>query len=660
MNTENFQYYVISGRFVWDLSPTGKTGGNNPSLNYLCKSLILSLLILCFSDKVSYGQTPIIDSLKKELSDPKSDKLSTLFALGWQGESMPADTLMMYAKKAKQISLQNRDNQAFLQSIFFIAKSFNLKGRSDSSLRLCNWGMEQITDIKKMPVLFHQFMWYKIVSLTKLRKIKESIEECYQLLQSAEKYPDFAAHVIAFNNLGVNNNILGNRKEALDWFNKAYASIKNDSSYKKFPLVFTNLSAVYYSAQKTDSGGFFLKKAFLIARGNQNLRSESDCFSLQALVYMEENKMDSAELTLKKAVALQKQIGNIQLIIVGLDALETFYGKQKNYPKAVEYIRQAQEFSRKYEEPLSFSFYTDLAECYRQMQNYMAYGQTMDTLMLLKDSMYAKSKAQDLAQLEAQYELSTKEAFIAEQKLELLHKDIWIFSAGALSLVIILGVYLLYRRNRRMQAIALTQAEEKERRRIAADLHDNIGAYASAISAGIEEIESRKLISDVSSIQNLKSNASEIMTSLRDTIWAFNKDSITLTGISDRVKIYTQKIQPAYPQVFIDVEEDISLDKKLSPVQALHIFRIIQEALHNALRHSRCSKVFIHIISNEEVSEITIEDNGDGFDPEKVSYSGNGLLNMKSRALEAGYELAFNKADPKGTQVRLSIKKGRS
>ena len=618
------------------------------------------LLLFCLSLTHSDGQTPIIDSLRRSLNDPQNDKLATLFALGWQGESMPSDTLMMYAKEARRISLQSKDPQAYLRSEFFIAKSFNLKGMSDSSLAICNWGMQQIRDKRKMFTLYNQFLWYKIVSLTKLRKIKESVDACYQLLQNAEKYGDLAAQVIAYNNLGVNNNILGNRKEALGWFNKAYQLIKDDSSYKKYPLVFTNLSAVYFSTQKMDSGNYFLNKAFSIARGNQNLRSESDCISLQALVFMAENKMDSAEIMLKRAVALQKQIGNIQLIIVGLDALETFYGKQKNYARAIEYIKQAEEFSRKYEEPLSFSFYADLAECYKQLRNYTAYGQTMDTLMLLKDSMYAKSKAQDLAQLEAQYELSSKEAFIAKQKLELLHKDIWIASAGLLSLFILLGVYLLYRRNKRLQLVALSQAEEKERRRIAADLHDNIGAYASAISAGIEEIESRKLIADAASVQNLKSNASEIMTSLRDTIWAFNKESISLTGISDRVKIYTKKIQPAYPQIFIDVEENISRDVKLTAVQALHLFRIIQEALHNALRHSHCNKVFININGLDDFSEIIIEDNGDGFDQDAVVYAGNGLLNMKSRAVEAGYELSIKKSIPKGAQVRLWAKRGKA
>jgi signal transduction histidine kinase len=145
---------------------------------------------------------------------------------------------------------------------------------------------------------------------------------------------------------------------------------------------------------------------------------------------------------------------------------------------------------------------------------------------------------------------------------------------------------------------------------------------------------------------------------LRDTIWAFNKESITLTGISDRIKIYTQKMQPAYPQASISIEEDIRKEKKLSPVQALHIFRIVQEALHNALQHSLCNKVSININSNDEVAEIKVEDNGNGFDPESVHNAGNGLRNMKSRAAEAGFDLAFRKIAPKGTRVSLGAKMG--
>ncbi len=612
----------------------------------------------------SYAQTPAIDSLKKSLLNTSTDKLSTIFELCWRGESMSTDTVIMLAEKAKQISIQNNDNAHKFLAEVFIARSFYLKGRADTALQICNNGLKQITDISSMYESYREFMRVKINCLTKLRKIKESIDEDFRLLTEAEKFNDLAGKVLANNTLGVNNNILENRTEALSWENKAYHLINYDSVLKNASLPFgnlcanvsINLSAMYFYHNNLDSGYYFLRKAYAIAKKNQNLKTESDCYNIEGLVYSELHKTDSAEQMLQKAVAMQKQMGNVQYILVGLDALETFYANEKNYTKAIEYIREAQAYSKKYHEPIVFSFYRDLAECYKQIKNYSAYGETMDTLMMIKDSLYQKSKAEDLAKLEAQYDVSSKEAFIAKQKLELLHKNIWIGASILVILLIAVSTYLLYRRNKRKQLMALADAEEKERKRIAADLHDNIGAYASAISAGVDEIESKKLISDTSSINNLKNNATEIITSLRDTIWAFNKESITLTGISDRIKIYIQKIQPSYPQIQICVEENISKEKKLSPVQALHIFRIVQEALQNALRHSNCNKVTINIISNTDFANISIEDNGNGFDPQTVQQTGNGLLNMKTRAREAGFILSFEKTIPTGTKVLISGK----
>jgi signal transduction histidine kinase len=617
---------------------------------------IFYLLIVFMSHNTGFSQTPAIDSLKNELNNPKSDKLSILFGLCRRGESMSADSMMMFARKAKEISAHSNNFQNMLQSDIFIARSFLLKGMADSCLDICNEALMKLKGKEEIFDIYYQLEWYKITALTKLRKIKESINECYNLLEAAEKYNDPSAKVIALNNLGVNNNILGNRAESLEWFRKAYQAIGDTNLEKKFSLVFTNLAATYFNASKNDSGYFFLKKAITIARENQNLRTEADCYTMQGLVYTEQNKLDSAQQMLEKAVALQKQIGNVQFILVGLSALETFYTQQKNYPKAIESIRQAEEYSKKFHEPLGLFFYNDLANCYRLMNNYDAYGKAMDTLLILKDSLYQKTKAEDLAKLEAQYDVSSKEAFIAKQRLELLHKNIWIASAVLISILLLTAAFFTYGQIKRRQKIELNDAEEKERKRIAADLHDNIGAYASAISDSIDEIENKKLISDSSSLQNLKSNAAEIISSLRDTIWAFNKESVTLTGISDRVKLYIQKVQPAYSCIHIMVEENISYDKQLSPAQALHIFRIIQEAIHNAISHSGGDKVLVNIDGNEERINISIEDNGSGFDIVSMMEAGNGLRNMQVRAAEAGYVLNISNAAITGTVVRMISK----
>ena len=196
-------------------------------------------------------------------------------------------------------------------------------------------------------------------------------------------------------------------------------------------------------------------------------------------------------------------------------------------------------------------------------------------------------------------------------------------------------------------------AEENARKRIASDLHDNIGAYAAAISANVDELHS-ETAADPQTLVSLKANVSEIMTSLRDTIWALSKDAVTLTSLSDRVKVYVQKIQPSYKNVRITVEEDIRRDIVLTPQNALQIFRILQESVNNSLKHSKCSRLTV-VFESDGICHIVIEDDGKGFDPAQPAHKGNGMVNMRYRADEAGIALDFSRVMPKGMRLTLSF-----
>ena len=150
---------------------------------------------------------------------------------------------------------------------------------------------------------------------------------------------------------------------------------------------------------------------------------------------------------------------------------------------------------------------------------------------------------------------------IAKQKLELIYKDIWIWGSVILTFLLLAGGLIVFRRYQRGQITVLKDARETERKRIAADLHDNLGTYATAISASVDEnfsVTSSRLI--LCHLHNLKDYSTQIINALRDTIWVLNKQSITLTGISDRIKNYIQKIQPAYPSIRISVEENIQTE----------------------------------------------------------------------------------------------------
>lgn len=195
--------------------------------------------------------------------------------------------------------------------------------------------------------------------------------------------------------------------------------------------------------------------------------------------------------------------------------------------------------------------------------------------------------------------------------------------------------------------------KKKERKRIAADLHDNMGAYATAIIANVDDIIVNKKNDTEPALFNLKINAIELMSNLRDTIWASYKEKIFLTGISDRFKSYIKKIMSAYPNVHIEISDKINNDISFSAIQALNIFRILQEACTNALKHSGASLIEV-IFESNGMLKLSITDNGTGITDIGYLNNGNGIKNMKLRASECGLCLRVEENQPSGIVIFLT------
>jgi len=214
-----------------------------------------------------------------------------------------------------------------------------------------------------------------------------------------------------------------------------------------------------------------------------------------------------------------------------------------------------------------------------------------------------------------------------------------------------LKLQLVQEEERRKSEKAVADAEEAERKRIAADLHDSLGAYAASITANIDHLRFTQTDSfNVTALHELRNNSMAIVSQLSDTIWALKKDALSLTTISDRIKIFVQRMQSSYPNIIIDVLETIYTDHLLAPSQAFHLFQIMKEAVNNALRHSHCTHLSI-AISGDKNWRIKISDNGKGIGDLTITEGGNGLLNMRSRAEESGWNIEWQNNQPKGTQV---------
>ncbi|MGZ3819221.1 MAG: ATP-binding protein [Mucilaginibacter sp.] len=234
-------------------------------------------------------------------------------------------------------------------------------------------------------------------------------------------------------------------------------------------------------------------------------------------------------------------------------------------------------------------------------------------------------------------------------------RTIW-FNALITILIILLVVgsvsfYYKMVDRKRFRQMEVRQTLQLERERISRDLHDNIGAYTTVLIASVENIDHGASPSSFEQCaQSISDNAKNIMTSLKETIWILNNDAITITDLSDRFKLYANKIARNFSDVQIRFKETLVNNHALSPSESLNLFRIMQEALQNAFKHANAKTITIFVRS-DDTTYISIKDDGVGFDADNNA-QGNGLFNIKYRAKEAGYDVTIISTD-NGTEITL-------
>ena len=217
------------------------------------------------------------------------------------------------------------------------------------------------------------------------------------------------------------------------------------------------------------------------------------------------------------------------------------------------------------------------------------------------------------------------------------------------------------RHKRQIRALELQQKIQHERERISRDLHDTVGTQLSLISNNIEWVtHPLKEVSEnekEEKLQFVNDTARDIIATLRETIWALNKQQITLEEFSDKLKAFVQKQVLAYPGIELRFNELIEGGVILGPSEALNLFRICQEAIANALKYAGASEISIEIEGRREKYKITVTDNGMGFDVKSVDPTlHNGLENMKYRAGDIASTFEITSAPNKGTVIVITKK----
>jgi signal transduction histidine kinase len=233
----------------------------------------------------------------------------------------------------------------------------------------------------------------------------------------------------------------------------------------------------------------------------------------------------------------------------------------------------------------------------------------------------------------------------------------WFMLLVSLIVLAIAGSLVRYYYARKLEkqrmVLERKQALEKERTRIATDMHDDLGAGLSRIKFLSETIGMRKQqhLSIDDEISSIRLYAHEMIDKMGEIVWALNEKNDSLSDLLS----YTR----AYSMEYLAENGLQSLIDKLPPHGTImvssefrrNIYLSVKETLHNVIKHAKASKVTIHFHIADKLV-ITIQDNGIGFDLEDIHRHGNGLINIRKRMIDIGG--GFEVTKDHGTRIILT------
>lgn len=194
---------------------------------------------------------------------------------------------------------------------------------------------------------------------------------------------------------------------------------------------------------------------------------------------------------------------------------------------------------------------------------------------------------------------------------------------------------------------------ERERARISQDMHDDIGAGLTKIAMMSEaKVKSQEQGREgVERMSKVAATAREMISRLNVIVWALNPKYDTLDSlIAYSRRYFGEYLDNSGIRFKMEVPEIIP-DLSITPDFRRNIFYSLQEAIHNAVKHGACSEITFRMKFIQKQMEITITDNGRGFDQNDAGSHGNGLLNMKKRAEDLGGSCEIQSLPGKGTRV---------
>ncbi len=552
---------------------------------------------------------------KEGTEQQKADSYNFLGSLHFRKSAI--DSAIFYYQKAADINKKLNNESALAKNLLNIGMAYRNLGEYEKTIELSLEAarvFDQIKDYKGMAIVQNM--------IGSVYFYQDRIEEAIPAMEKYVEYSRLSGDTMelasAHQNLGSILTAAGEYEQATANLNLAYDIFEKKGNILGMANNAINVGTIYLEQEDFVSAESYFMKAYNISGSMDNPRLALEVNTNLAITYL------NADLN------------------------------QQTFPYSQKVLEISKQVSDKYFEMRALN---NQSQAHYNLANYKLAFDLKSESNLLSQELINEENLQKIAELEADYENEKKEnqiaALEADRELkELVIQKNRVLQAGlgiSLVLLVVFGTLWQSRRNAKQreelekvkvrlkeeQLEAVISSQEIERKRFAEDLHDGFGQLISALKLNIARLDANNPKPITSEDRQVMfDNSINILTEMYGEVRniAFNLMPTVLVkkGIVSAVEHLAEHFNSS-GKVFFQVHA-YEVDEKLSDLKEISLYRIVQEILNNIVKYADASQVDVQLVRHDGQLVVTIEDNGQGFDLQKIAQNdGNGWKNIHSR-----------------------------
>jgi signal transduction histidine kinase len=439
---------------------------------------------------------------------------------------------------------------------------------------------------------------------------------------------------------------------------------------------------INYLLHRFDSARFHYRR-FVQLAAQPDMASQSSFITStyvnMATTFLIQKAADSAihySLKAFKKIAADGNLDTNLLITSGYNMGEA-YLLQKRYKEAIQATLPALAIARTQSLYGQYAGHEILSKAYGAMGNYKAAWEQQKLYSEVRDSLTLEKNIQTISQMEMKYRVAERDKELVQKELTISSRDnkiktqnLWIGGTLASALLITLISVLLHRQNihkQRMEALqmqqekemalmqAMIEGEEKERNRLANELHDGIGGLLGTIRMQLgAALKSHQIPTASGEFKDILLLLESSYDELRKTAHNLMPEILQQEGLEIATGIFCDRVRKADT---LEVNyETVGSIPRFRPSLELALYRIIQELMHNILKHARASEALVQLAFIGDCLSVTVEDNGIGMQgPVNNSKAGMGIKTIQERIRKMGGKFDISSSVNNGTSINLEF-----